>query len=72
MKSEQLYTMRDENRAAVKAIGKEMNEVVQDFTEGIFYQCELRGYLLSDEEVIDITIAAMYDLLRNTKDYDGM
>ncbi len=72
MKSEQLDTMWREDKAARKSLGKDMCEVINDFTEGIFYQCELRGYLLSDEEVIDITVASMYNNLRNTKDYDGM
>ena len=71
MKRDQLYTMHDEHMAARKSIGEDMCKVIDDFTESIFYQCELRGYLLSDEEVVDITVAAMYDLLRNTKDYDG-
>jgi IS30 family transposase len=71
MKAEQLYTMRDEHTVARHKAGKEICKVIDEFTENVFYQCELRGYLLSDEEVIDITVAAMYDLLRNTKDYDG-
>ena len=72
MKRDQLYTLTDEHITARKSIGEDMCKVIDDFTEAIFYQCELRGYLLSDEEVVDITVAAMYDLLRNTKDYDGM
>lgn len=72
MKRDQLYTLTDEHRVARFEVGEEMCKVIDEFTENVFYQCELRGYLLSDEEVIDITVAAMYDLLRNTKDYDGM
>jgi len=71
MKRDQLYTMTDEHVAARKALGVHMCEAIDDFTSNIFYQCEMRGELLSDEEVIDITVAAMYDLLRDTKDYDG-
>ena len=72
MKAEKLYTMTDEHVAARKALGVHMCEAIDDFTQNIFYQCELRGELLSDEEVVDITVASMYDLLRHTNDYDGM
>ena len=72
MKKDQLDTMTDEHLVARKNLGKNMCKVIDDFTEMIFYKCEIRGELLSDEEVYDITVAAMYNLLRNTKDYDGM
>ncbi len=72
MKKDQLYTMTDEHLAARANLTGKMCKVIDEFTENIFYQCELRGELLSDEEVVDISVAAMYDLLRNTKDYDGM
>lgn len=72
MKAKQLYSGIEERTAAREAIGEKMCEQIGDFTQAIFYQCELRGELLSDEEVIDITVATMFDLLRHTKDYDGM
>jgi len=72
MKRKVLYTLTDEHNAARKALGAYMCEAIDDFTQNVFYQCEIRGELLSDEEVVDITVAAMYDLLRHTNDYDGM
>ena len=73
MKKDQLYTMRDEHMAARKALSQVVRDEIDQFVENIFCrECEMRGYLLSDEEVIDITVATMYDLLRHTKDYDGM
>ena len=73
MKKDQLYTMTDEKMAARAALSQIVRDEIDQFVENIFCrECEMRGYLLSDEEVIDITVAAMYDLLRNTKDYDGM
>jgi hypothetical protein len=72
MKREQLYTMTGERKAARAALSQTVCEEIDQFVENIFCrECEMRGYLLSDEEVIDITVVAMYDLLRHTKDYDG-
>ena len=72
MKSEQLYTMHDEHMAARAALSQVVRDEIDQFIENIFCrECEMRGYLLSDEEVVDITVASMFDLLRNTKDYDG-
>jgi len=73
MKRDQLYTMTDERNDASAALSEVVRTEIETFVENIFCrECEMRGELLSDEEVIDITVVVMYDLLRNTKDYDGM
>ena len=72
MKRDQLYNLTEERDLAWNNIDGNMCEQIKEFTDRIYYECELRGELLSDEEVVDMIVVLTYDLLRYTKDYDGM
>jgi len=71
MKREQLYNLTAEAEMAEDDLDGNFIEHIRDFVEQIFLECEIRGELLTDEEVVDIIVVATYDLLRHTKDYDG-
>jgi len=72
MKREQLNKMYKAYEIARDTMPENFKPVIQDFIEGMFYQMELRGYLLSDYELKRIINLLNYSLARYTKDYDGM